>query len=116
MSPEGTEMNFEELLSRIKFNELGLVPVVTQDVSDNTVLMVAYASEEAIRLTWEKKVAHYFSRSRKELWMKGETSGNVQEVIEILYDCDIDTLLYRVKPKGPACHTGERTCFYRKLS
>lgn len=110
------KMNFEDLLSRIKFSESGLVTVVAQDVSDNAVLMVAYANAESIRLTWEKKVAHYFSRSRNELWLKGETSGNVQEIVEILYDCDIDTLLYRVKPKGPACHTGERTCFYRKLT
>lgn len=108
-------MNLEELLSRITFDRSGLAPVVTQDVSDNTVLMVAYVNAEAIRLTWEKRVAHYFSRSRNRLWLKGETSGNVQEVDEILYDCDIDTLLYRVRPKGPACHTGERTCFYRKL-
>jgi phosphoribosyl-AMP cyclohydrolase len=108
-------MNIDDFLEEVKFDEKGLVPVVTQDVSDNTVLMVAYASREALKLTFEKGVAHYFSRSRGELWLKGETSGNIQEIVEIFYDCDIDTILYRVKPRGPACHTGERTCFYRKL-
>ncbi len=108
-------MNLDEFIRQVKFDDRGLVPVVTQDVSDNTVLMVAYANEEALRLTVEKKVAHYYSRSRQELWLKGATSGNVQEIVEIFYDCDIDTILYRVRPKGPACHTGERTCFYRKL-
>lgn len=108
-------VEMEELLEQIRFDESGLVPVVTQDVEDNTVLMVAYADKEAIRLSWVKKEAHYYSRSRKQLWLKGETSGNLQEIVEILYDCDIDTLLYRVKPRGPACHTGERSCFYRKV-
>lgn len=108
-------MVVEELLTRIKFDESGLVPVVAQDVSDNTVLMVAYADADAIRKTWAKKLAHYFSRSRNRLWLKGETSGNLQEIVDIFYDCDDDTLLYRVRPRGPACHTGERTCFYRKV-
>jgi phosphoribosyl-AMP cyclohydrolase len=92
-------MKADEFVSTVKFDERGLVPVVTQDVSDNAVLMVAWAS--------------YWSRSRKSLWVKGETSGNVQEVEEVLYDCDADTVLYRVRQSGPACHTGERTCFYR---
>ncbi len=108
-------MKLDEFISRAKFDDRGLVPVVTQDVSDNSVLMVAYANEEAIRLTCDSKTAHYFSRSREKIWLKGESSGNFQEIVEILYDCDIDTLLYRVIPRGPACHTGERTCFYRKL-
>lgn len=108
-------MDLDKFFDEVKFDHRGLLPVVTQDVSDNTVLMVAYANREAIELTCEKRVAHYYSRSRQELWLKGETSGNIQEIVEIYYDCDIDTLLYRVTPKGPACHTGERTCFYRKL-
>ena len=84
-----------------------------QDVSDNVVLMVAWANAEAIRSTYTGGHATYWSRSRKSLWVKGETSGHFQDVEEILYDCDVDTLLYRVRQKGAACHTGERTCFYR---
>ena len=98
----------------IKFNEQGLVPVVTQDINGE-VLMLAYADKEALRLTLQTGKAHYFSRSRQKLWLKGETSGNIQEVQEVLVDCDQDTVLYRVKQKGVACHTGNRNCFYRKL-
>ncbi|MBU2495512.1 MAG: phosphoribosyl-AMP cyclohydrolase [Candidatus Omnitrophota bacterium] len=98
----------------IKFNERGLVPVVTQDESGE-VLMLAYADKEALRLTLQTGKAHYFSRSRQKLWLKGETSGNTQEVQEVLVDCDQDAVLYRVKQKGMACHTGNRSCFYRKL-
>ena len=90
------------------------MPVVTQDITGE-VLMLAYADEEAVRLTMETGKAHYFSRSRQKIWRKGETSGNEQEVQEVLIDCDQDTILYRVKQKGPACHTGNRTCFYRTL-
>jgi phosphoribosyl-ATP pyrophosphohydrolase/phosphoribosyl-AMP cyclohydrolase len=111
----GDDLDLNEILEKVKFDDRGLVPVVTQDASDGTVLMVAYANREAIMLTCEKRVAHYFSRSRNTLWLKGESSGNVQDILEIYYDCDIDTILYRVNPRGPACHTGERTCFYRKL-
>ncbi len=98
----------------IKFNEQGLVPVVTQDESGE-VLMLAYADKEALRLTLQTGKAHYFSRSRQKLWLKGETSGNTQEIQEVLVDCDQDAVLYRVKQKGVACHTGNRSCFYRKL-
>ena len=98
----------------IKFNERGLVPVVTQAESGE-VLMLAYADKEALRLTLQTGKAHYFSRSRQKLWLKGETSGNTQEVQEVLIDCDQDAVLYRVKQKGVACHTGNRSCFYRKL-
>lgn len=106
-------MTAEEFLAIVKFDERGLVPVVTQDVGDNAVLMVAWANAEALRHTVSCGRASYWSRSRKSLWVKGETSGNVQEVEEVLYDCDADTILYRVRQSGPACHTGERTCFYR---
>ena len=106
-------MTADELIGLIKFDERGLVPVVTQDVTDNAVLMMAWANAEAIRNTFTSGCASYWSRSRKSLWVKGETSGNLQDVEEILYDCDADTILYRVRQKGPACHTGERTCFYR---
>jgi phosphoribosyl-AMP cyclohydrolase len=98
----------------IKFNEQGLVPVVTQ-AENGEVLMLAYADKEALRLTLQTKKAHYFSRSRQKLWLKGETSGNTQEVQEVLIDCDQDAVLYRIKQKGVACHTGNRSCFYRKL-
>ena len=102
------------VLKEIKFNADGLVPVVAQDASGE-ILMVAYANEEALKKTLQTGKAHYFSRSRQKLWRKGETSGNEQAVIQVLVDCDQDTILYRVAQKGPACHTGNRTCFYRKL-
>ena len=98
----------------IKFNEQNLVPVITQD-ANGEVLMLAYANKEALRLTLQTGKAHYFSRSRRKLWLKGETSGNTQEVQEVLIDCDQDAVLYRVKQKGVACHTGNRSCFYRKI-
>jgi len=106
-------MTAEELIGQVKFDERGLVPVVTQDVTDNAVLMMAWANAEAIRNTFSSGHATYWSRSRKSLWVKGETSGHFQDVEEVLYDCDVDTILYRVRQQGPACHTGERTCFYR---
>ncbi len=106
-------MTAEEWLGQVTFDEQGLVPVVTQEITDNAVLMVAWANGEAIRNTLATGNATYWSRSRKSLWVKGETSGNFQRVEEVLYDCDGDTLLYRVRQRGPACHTGERSCFYR---
>jgi phosphoribosyl-AMP cyclohydrolase len=94
----------------------GLIPVVVQDFQTGEVLMVAYANEEAIQLTRTTGFAHYYSRSRKKIWKKGEESGHVQRVIQILVDCDADTLLYRVdQVGGAACHTGHRSCFYRTL-
>ena len=99
---------------QLKFKD-GLIPVVTQDVNTKEVLMLAYANEEAIKKTIETGFAHYWSRSRKKLWKKGETSGNVQEIVEIRVDCDNDALLYLVKQNGNACHTGNYSCFYRRL-
>lgn len=98
---------------KINFDERGLVPVVTQDALSGEVLMLAYANQEALGKTLETHQAHYYSRSRGELWRKGATSGNTQEVVEVRVDCDEDALLYRVRQSGPACHTGERSCFYR---
>ena len=95
------------------FDERGLVPVVTQDALSGEVLMLAYADQEALSKTLETNQAHYYSRSRGELWRKGATSGHTQEVVEVRVDCDEDALLYRVEQTGPACHTGERSCFYR---
>lgn len=106
-------MTADELIAMVKFDGRGLVPVVTQDVSDGSVLMVAWANAAAIRSTFGTGRASYWSRSRNSLWIKGETSGHFQNVEEVRYDCDVDTLLYRVRQEGPACHTGERTCFYR---
>ncbi len=99
----------------IKYDEKGLVPAVAQDYISGKILMVAYMNEESLRLTQETGKATYFSRSRQKLWVKGEHSGNFQIVKEILVDCDEDTLILKVDPQGPACHTGNKTCFYRKL-
>jgi phosphoribosyl-ATP pyrophosphohydrolase/phosphoribosyl-AMP cyclohydrolase len=100
----------------IRYDEKGLVPVVAQDASTDEVLMLAYASREAVEKTLSSGEAHYYSRSRKEIWRKGETSGNIQKVVEVRLDCDGDALLYRVEPAGPACHTGERSCFFTSLA
>jgi phosphoribosyl-AMP cyclohydrolase / phosphoribosyl-ATP pyrophosphohydrolase len=102
-------------LDELTFDERGLVPVVTQDHETGEVLMVAYATREAITHSSDTRQAHYWSRSRRRLWRKGETSGNVQEIVEIRTDCDGDAVLYRVRQTGPACHTGERTCFHRTV-
>src|SRR3954447_17423571 len=95
------------------FDENGLVPCVVQDARTGEVLTLAYMNEEALARTRETGETHFFSRSRQELWHKGETSGNVQKVLRLRYDCDADALVALVEPAGPACHTGERTCFYR---
>jgi phosphoribosyl-AMP cyclohydrolase len=106
----------EELLSEIKYDANRLVPAIVQDVFTKDVLMMAWMNAEALRLTLETGEAVFWSRSRREIWHKGATSGNVQKVVEVRVDCDADTLLVLVEPAGPACHTGERTCFYRSLT
>ena len=93
----------------------GLLPVIAQEQASGKVLMLAYANLEAVRKTQETGYAHYWSRSRNTLWKKGESSGHVQQITEVLVDCDEDTLLYKVSQNGPACHTGAKTCFFRKL-
>ena len=93
----------------------GLVPVVTQEAKTGKVLMLAYANREAVEATIKTKFATYWSRSRNELWKKGDTSGHVQKVRRVLVDCDSDTLLYVVDQVGPACHTGKHSCFFAKL-
>ncbi len=103
-------------LSNLKFDKQGLIPVITQDADSGEVLMFAFANLEAVEKTLETKQAHYWSRSRQELWHKGATSGHVQDLLELRYDCDSDALLYRVKQTGAACHTGEQSCFYRSLT
>ncbi|HEV8044913.1 MAG TPA: bifunctional phosphoribosyl-AMP cyclohydrolase/phosphoribosyl-ATP diphosphatase HisIE [Rubrobacter sp.] len=100
----------------VKFDGNGLVPVVAQDAATGDVLTLAYANREAVEKTLSTGEAHYYSRSRAELWRKGATSGNTQRVVEVRVDCDGDALLYRVEPRGPACHTGEATCFFTTLN
>lgn len=96
----------------IVFNNDGLVPAIAQDIRSGQVLMMAWMNEESIELTNETGYAHYFSRSRKTLWKKGETSGNLQKVVSAKYDCDGDTILLLVHQSGPACHTGNKSCFF----
>ena len=100
----------------VNWDERGLAPAIVQDANTGAVLMLAYMNAEALRLTLQTGEAHFWSRSRKELWHKGATSGNIQRVREVRIDCDADTLLLKVDPAGPACHTGETSCFYRTLS
>jgi phosphoribosyl-ATP pyrophosphohydrolase/phosphoribosyl-AMP cyclohydrolase len=95
----------------VVFDQSGLVPMIAQDEASGDILMVAWANAEALQKTVETGVAHWWSRSRKSLWRKGETSGNELGVVALLADCDKDTLIAVVRPVGPACHTGERTCF-----
>lgn len=99
----------------IRFNEQGLVPAIVQDADSAEVLMLAWMSRESLDLTLTEGTTWFFSRSRRELWNKGATSGNYQHVVEVRYDCDGDALVVKVRPEGPACHTGERTCFYRAI-
>jgi len=98
-----------------RFDEKGLVPCVMQDARSGEVLTLAYMNEESLLLTLETREIHLYSRSRREIWHKGATSGNIQRVRQIRYDCDGDALVALVDPVGPACHTGERSCFYRDL-
>jgi phosphoribosyl-ATP pyrophosphohydrolase/phosphoribosyl-AMP cyclohydrolase len=102
-------------IEQIKFDERGLVPVVVQDSNTRQVLTLAYMNAESLRRTVETKETWFFSRSRASLWHKGETSGHTQRVTDILVDCDSDALTILVEPKGPACHTGEQTCFHNEL-
>jgi phosphoribosyl-AMP cyclohydrolase len=103
------------MTAELQFDDRGLIAAVVQDVTTGAVLMVAWMNAEALRLTQATGETHFWSRSRGELWHKGATSGNVQRVREIRYDCDGDALLIRAEPAGPACHTGALSCFYRTL-
>ena len=99
----------------LAFNADGLIPCIVQDAESGEVLMMAWMNAESVHLTVEQRTTWFWSRSRGELWHKGETSGNTQRLVELRYDCDADCLLARVIPAGPACHTGNATCFYRVL-
>jgi phosphoribosyl-ATP pyrophosphohydrolase/phosphoribosyl-AMP cyclohydrolase len=107
-------MSENPLVSSFVFRD-GLIPAIVQDAITKDVLMLAYMNAESLQKTLESGETWFWSRSRQELWHKGGTSGNVQKVVEIRYDCDGDTLLVLVEPAGPACHTGETSCFYRKI-
>ncbi|MDD1729948.1 MAG: phosphoribosyl-AMP cyclohydrolase [Methanospirillum sp.] len=100
----------------LNFDVHGLIPVIAQDTKTKDVLMLAYANQEAVDLSRETGYAHYYSRSRKKIWKKGEESGNFQKIHEILIDCDADTLIYVVSQQCAACHTGHWTCFYRTIN
>ncbi len=103
------------ILSQVKFDEKGLVPAIVQDAASGEVVMFAWMNGEALSMTLETGRMHYYSRSRKKLWLKGEESGNFQELKEMRIDCDNDALLFRVEQKGGACHKGYRSCFFRAL-
>ncbi len=104
------------MIPELKYDEKGLIPAIIQDVKSNEVLMMAYMNKVSLERTIESGKTCFWSRSRQKYWVKGETSGNIQIVKEILYDCDEDTLLIKVEQAGSgACHTGNRTCFYRKI-
>ena len=104
------------MIPKLKYNEQGLIPAIIQDINTDEVLMLGYMNENSLQKTIEGGKTCFWSRSRQEYWTKGDTSGNVQIVKEVLYDCDEDTLLVKVEQVGKgACHTGNRTCFYRKI-
>ncbi len=103
------------MLGELAFEKYELLPAIIQDHANGDVLMLAYMNRESLQKTLETGLTWFWSRSREKYWQKGESSGNIQKVQEILYDCDADTLLVKVKQTGPACHTGERSCFYRSL-
>lgn len=104
------------MIPELKYDEKGLIPAIVQDIDSGDVLMMAYMNESSLKMTMETGYTHFWSRSRQKYWKKGETSGCLQEVREICYDCDSDTLLIKVKQHGEgACHTGTKTCFFRKI-
>ena len=105
-----------EILNKIDWQKMdGLIPVVTQEATTGDVLMLAYMDKEAVELTMDTNIAHYFSRSKQRIWKKGESSGHIQEVEDILLDCDNDTILLKVKQTGVACHTGRKSCFFTSM-
>ncbi len=106
----------EKTIDDIDFKkENGLIPVIVQDINTNEILTLAYANKESLQLTQKTRNSCFWSRPRKKLWMKGEESGNTQQVKKILVDCDFDAVIYLVEPSGPACHTGQKNCFHNTL-
>jgi len=108
-------MDINNVINEIKFDDKGLVPAIAQDINTGKVLMLAYMNKEAVEKTLNEKIAHYYSRSRQELWKKGETSGNIQKIKGFYYDCDKDTILIKVEQVGVACHTGNYSCFFNEV-
>ncbi len=108
-------MDTEKIIERLKFDENGLIPAVVADAESKKVLTLAYMNRESLKITLEKKLTCFYSRKRKSLWLKGETSGNYQHVIKVICDCDKDALLVLVKKDGPACHTGSDSCFNQEI-
>lgn len=107
--------NFATLLDQVKFDDKGLLTAVAQDAASGEILMLAFMNREALQQTLERRVACYWSRSRGKLWVKGETSGHMQHVKEITIDCDMDAVVLKIEQEGGACHTGYRSCFYRRV-
>ncbi|RKY37236.1 MAG: phosphoribosyl-AMP cyclohydrolase [Candidatus Omnitrophota bacterium] len=108
-------MQDTEILDKLKYNQQGLIPAIVQDYKNGDVLMLAYMNKDSLQKTIDTGLATYWSRSRKCYWVKGETSGHFQKIQQIYFDCDYDTLLLKIEQIGAACHTGQRSCFYRKL-
>ena len=102
-------------ISKLKFDDKGLIPAIVVDAVSKKVLTFAYMNEESLKITMEKGLTCFYSRSRQQLWLKGETSGNYQKVVSITADCDCDALVVTVEPQGPACHTGEVSCFFNPV-
>ena len=102
-------------INALKFDEMGLIPAIVVDAVTKKVLTLAYMNKESLKISMEKELTCFYSRSRQELWLKGETSGNYQHIVSITADCDMDALVVTVEPDGPACHTGETTCFYNPV-
>lgn len=111
----GGTSGVSKMLPKLKFDKAGLIPAIVQDIKTKQVLTLAYMNKTSLKKTLESGETWFWSRSRKQLWHKGETSGNTQKVKKIYYDCDSDTLLVLVDPKGPACHTGKTSCFFTVL-
>lgn len=114
---KGKDLMMNKKIKDIDFakNDNGLIPVIVQDMHSKDILTLAYTNKESLELTQKTGNSWFWSRSRNKLWMKGEESGNIQKVKEILIDCDLDAIVYLVEPSGPACHTGERVCFHNVL-
>lgn len=109
------KISIMKIPENLKYDDKGLIPAVIQDWQNNDVLMVAYMNEASLQKTVDSGLTWFWSRSRQKFWQKGETSGHIQRVKDILYDCDQDTLLIKVEQTGPACHTGARSCFFRSM-
>ena len=108
-------MNYDKILDQLKFDDKGLIPVILQDHENGEILMFAFMNRESLKMTLENRLATYWSRSRKKLWVKGESSGHTQEVKEVYFDCDNDALLIKIKQNVASCHTGYRSCFFNKI-